>query len=346
MAEVMGTTHRSYGQQQQTLFEQILNAVRMAAVLVLLLSLGASLFLETPGSSTLLLAALVAIELGVTETSRWLIRHGRSYEGGVAFVALTLIVASSVAVVLNSLAFSAMTIGVLIAISALLIGPRATLLPGILGGLLFVAFSIAERQNWFAPLALSESNWAAVLLQIVFVLAATAVLLVVCVLASSGLQRNAREAQERADEAERARVAQAQLNERLEQEVNEQRRLLEVIKDLETPIIPLRAGVLVLPLVGHLETRRWQQIEQRLLERVAADRVDLVLLDITGVPQVDSAMAADLLRIAQAIRLLGARITLTGIQPDTAHALARLELDLSVMKTHATIQDALAHLPA
>jgi len=342
MIEAADTARAMYGQTQRALFEQILDAVRIAAAVVLIMSLGALFFPAMRAGPLVLLAGLVAVELGVTEASRWLVRRERASEGAVVFVFLTLIVAATVAVMLNSLAFSAMASGVLIAISALLIGPRYTLAPAVMGMLLFVVFSILDRQGWLAGVGISTEAWPALLIQIGFVVAATAVLVVVCMLASERLQRSAREAQERAEEAERAHAAQTLLNERLGREIDEQRRLLAVIQELETPLIPIRSGALVLPLLGHLDIRRLAQIERRLLDRVATDQIELVLIDITGVPLVDSMVAGGLLRLGQAVRLLGARVMLTGAQPAAALAMARLNVDLSFMQTYGTIQDALA----
>ena len=162
-------------------------------------------------------------------------------------------------------------------------------------------------------------------------------------LASDRLQQSALDAQTRAEEAERTRAAQAALNDQLGSQVEEQRRLLEVIQELEAPAIPIQSGVLVLPLVGHLDARRLGEVERRLLDRVAGDRTEMVLIDITGVRLIDTVVADGLIRMAQAVRLLGARIVLTGLQPPTAQTLAQLELNMGFVKTYTTIAHALAH---
>jgi rsbT co-antagonist protein RsbR len=182
------------------------------------------------------------------------------------------------------------------------------------------------------------------LIQVGFVTVALAVLMVVCALASQRLQHSARDAQARADDAAYAHSMQATLNEQVREEIDEHRRLLALIQELEAPIMPIRSGVLVLPLVGHLDERRLQQIEERLLQRVVAARSDRVLIDITGVPLVDLGVANELLRLSQALRLLGAEVVLTGLRPTIAQTLSELDTDLHFIKTYATIQDALAQM--
>jgi anti-anti-sigma regulatory factor len=344
MAETTNLTLPAYERAQQALFRQILNAVRLAVIVVLVLSLGGLAF---PNMRTIpigLLAVLLAIQFGVTEAGRWLMGKGRPRAAATLFVVLTLIVATAVAGVLGFPAFAALAGGVLVAISALLIGPRHTFALGAIVILLFIMLSLADRQGWLAAIEITREAWPALLIQIGFVVAATGVLMVVCTLASERLQSSVREARERAAEAERAHAAQAALNQRLEREVGEQRRLLDVIQELETPIMPVLKGVLVLPMVGHMDSRRLEQIEARLLQRVVADRATLVLIDITGVPLIDTLVAGALVRLGKAIRLLGAHVALTGFQPATAQTLVGLGVELEFVKTYATLQDALMQI--
>jgi anti-anti-sigma regulatory factor len=342
MAEITNLAYPTFERVQRALFGQILDTVRLAVLLVLLLSLGGLAFPILPTIPIVLLAILLVLEFGVTEAGRWLMRQGHPRAAATIFVVLTLIIATAVAAVLGFPAFAALAGGVLVAISGLLIGPRYTIAPGVIGILLFVLLSLADRQGWLAEVVLARQALPALLIQIGFAAAATAVLMVVCTLASQRLQSSAQEAQERAAEAERAHTAQVTLSQRLESEVGEQRRLLEVIQELETPIMPILPGVVVLPLVGHLDSRRLERIQMRLLQHIAIARADLVLIDITGVPVIDDLVATELVRLGQAIRLLGARVALTGLQPATAQALAGLDVDLGFVRTYATLQDALA----
>jgi rsbT co-antagonist protein RsbR len=344
MAETTNLALPTYEHAQQALLRQILDAVRLAVVFVFLICLGGLAFPTLPTIPIVLLVVLLALEFAVAETGRWLMRQGQPRAAATTFIVLTLIIATAIAGVLGFPAFVALAGCVMVAISALLIGPRQTFAPGVIAILLFILLSLVDRQGWLAEVVLMREALPALLIQVGFAVAATAVLMVVCILSSERLQSSAREAQERAIEAEQAHAAQVTLSQRLEREVDEQRRLLEVIQELEAPIMPILAGVLVLPLVGHLDNRRLERIQMRLLQHVVANRADLVLIDITSVPVIDNLVASELVRLGQAIRLLGAQVALTGLQPVTARALADLEIELGFIRTYATLQDALAQI--
>jgi anti-anti-sigma regulatory factor len=115
----------------------------------------------------------------------------------------------------------------------------------------------------------------------------------------------------------------------------------DIIEQLSTPILQIWDDVIALPLVGNLDTRRTATIMDALLTEVAARRVRFALLDITGVDQVDTDTAQHLLRIVGAVRLLGARVLVTGIQPRVAQAIVSLGLDLATIETHSNLRDAL-----
>jgi anti-anti-sigma regulatory factor len=114
------------------------------------------------------------------------------------------------------------------------------------------------------------------------------------------------------------------------------------LRELSTPIIPLTDDLLVMPLIGTVDSNRAQQVIETLLEGVSASRATTVILDITGVLIVDTQVANALLRAAQAVKLLGARVVLTGIRPEVAQTLIGLGLDLSGITTRATLQSGIA----
>ncbi len=101
------------------------------------------------------------------------------------------------------------------------------------------------------------------------------------------------------------------------------------LQDLATPLIPISSQVLALPLVGAVDTQRAQQVIEALLRGVEASRAHTAILDITGVPLVDTQVANALLTAAQAVRLLGAQVILTGIRPEVAQTLVGLGVDLT-----------------
>jgi rsbT co-antagonist protein RsbR len=114
------------------------------------------------------------------------------------------------------------------------------------------------------------------------------------------------------------------------------------LRELSTPIIPLTDDLVVMPLIGTIDSNRAQQVIETLLEGVATSRATTAILDITGVPIVDTQVANALLRAAQAVKLLGAQVVLTGIRPEIAQTLVGLGLDLNGIVTRATLQSGIA----
>jgi rsbT co-antagonist protein RsbR len=114
------------------------------------------------------------------------------------------------------------------------------------------------------------------------------------------------------------------------------------LRELSTPIIPLTNDLVAMPLIGAIDSNRAQQVIETLLAGVADSRATTAILDITGVQVVDTQVANALLRAAQAVKLLGARVVLTGIRPEIAQTLVGLGLDLSGIVTRATLQSGIA----
>jgi PAS domain S-box-containing protein len=114
------------------------------------------------------------------------------------------------------------------------------------------------------------------------------------------------------------------------------------LRELSTPIIPLADDLVVMPLVGTIDSSRSQQVIETLLEGVSSSRATTAILDITGVLVVDTQVANGLLRAAQAVKLLGAQVIITGIRPEVAQTLVGLGLDLSNIVTRATLQSGIA----
>lgn len=110
------------------------------------------------------------------------------------------------------------------------------------------------------------------------------------------------------------------------------------LQELSTPLIPIIDGVVAMPLIGTIDTSRAQRVIETLLSGVAESRATTVILDITGVPLVDTQVASALLRAAQAVKLLGATVTLTGIRPEVAQTLVSLGVDLSGITMRSTLQ--------
>lgn len=114
------------------------------------------------------------------------------------------------------------------------------------------------------------------------------------------------------------------------------------LEELSTPLIPITDDLVVMPLIGTVDTVRVQRVMETLLNGVIANRAKTVILDITGVTAVDSAVANALLRAAQAVSLLGARTVLTGISPHVAQTLVQLGIELHGIITRNTLQSGIA----
>lgn len=115
-----------------------------------------------------------------------------------------------------------------------------------------------------------------------------------------------------------------------------------ILAELSTPLIPLSDRVVVMPLIGSVDSRRAQQVLESLLQGIASTSAEIAILDITGVPLVDAQVANALLQAAQAVRLLGAQVILTGIRPEVAQTLVGLDVDLRAIMTHSTLQSCIA----
>ncbi len=126
-----------------------------------------------------------------------------------------------------------------------------------------------------------------------------------------------------------------------------QNQIIEVqqatLRELSTPLLPIADDVLVMPIIGTIDSMRAQQIMETLLEGVSSHRARIVILDITGVQVIDTQVANALIHTAQATRLLGAQVVLTGIQPNIAQTLVHLGVNLGNIVTHSSLQSGIAY---
>jgi rsbT co-antagonist protein RsbR len=112
----------------------------------------------------------------------------------------------------------------------------------------------------------------------------------------------------------------------------------EAIRELSTPVLQVREGLLILPIIGLIDSFRAKQFTEQLLRAIRANRAKAVVIDITGVPAVDSKVANHLLQTVDAARLMGARVIVTGLSPDVAQALVYVGVDLTRLKTVGDLQ--------
>ncbi|MEO5731465.1 MAG: PAS domain-containing protein [Byssovorax sp.] len=136
---------------------------------------------------------------------------------------------------------------------------------------------------------------------------------------------------------------------RTETEAAERRALEETVRaqanallELSMPIIPISDEIVVVPLIGDLNAERMRHLQETLVQGIAKSRAHVVLLDLTGVPSLDAESADAIVRAAQAARLLGAKVILTGIRSDVASLLVSQGRDLSGISTHGTLESGIA----
>lgn len=123
----------------------------------------------------------------------------------------------------------------------------------------------------------------------------------------------------------------------------EQDHLRSTIRELSTPIIPVYEGILVLPLVGAIDSRRATEITERLLEEIAAQQAEIVIIDITGVSLIDTSTANHLLMTTRAANLLGSRVVLVGMGAEIAQTIVQLGVELHGLVTLADLQAGIAY---
>ena len=118
------------------------------------------------------------------------------------------------------------------------------------------------------------------------------------------------------------------------------------LAELSTPLIPISDQIMVMPIIGTVDDNRANRLVEAALEGAHGSRAAVVILDITGLKQIDLAAAASLMRTARALRLLGSAVVITGIRADIAQTLIGLGIDLSGVVTRGTLQDGIAHAMA
>jgi rsbT co-antagonist protein RsbR len=124
-----------------------------------------------------------------------------------------------------------------------------------------------------------------------------------------------------------------------EEVINRQQR---DILELSTPVVKLWEGIVALPLIGALDSERTQVVMETLLEQIVSNAASIAIIDITGVPTVDTLVAQHLLKAVSAARLMGAECIISGIRPQIAQTMVHLGVELHEVVTKATLADAFA----
>lgn len=112
----------------------------------------------------------------------------------------------------------------------------------------------------------------------------------------------------------------------------------EAIRELSTPVLQIRERLLLLPIIGVLDSQRTRQLTEQLLRNIRTNRARVVVIDITGVPMVDSKVANHLVQTVEACRLMGASVVVTGLSPELAQTLVTIGVDLTKLTAVGDLQ--------
>jgi anti-anti-sigma factor len=137
---------------------------------------------------------------------------------------------------------------------------------------------------------------------------------------------------------EQQRVALSNALEELQTSIEERSTLTETIREISTPVIKIHNKVVMVPLIGSIDSERAQQIQFSILKGIEHYRARKVIIDLTGVPVVDTQVAATLLDTTQAAQLLGVEVIIVGISPEVSQSMVHLGVDLSRITTLADLQ--------
>lgn len=125
-----------------------------------------------------------------------------------------------------------------------------------------------------------------------------------------------------------------------EEQIKEQ---LSVITEMEAPILQMGSGIILVPIIGIMDSARSQAVMDNMLQVIRATRIKVSILDITGVAVVDTAVSNHLLKISKATGLMGCQCIISGVSPDVAQSIVDLGIDISDLITKADMQDAVEH---
>lgn len=118
---------------------------------------------------------------------------------------------------------------------------------------------------------------------------------------------------------------------------------VSIIAEMETPVLQVGKGILLVPIIGILDSRRSQAVMDKMLQTILATRAKVAIIDITGVATIDTSVSNHILKISKATRLMGCRCVISGVSPDVAQSIVDLGIDMGTLATEADMQDAIEY---
>jgi len=277
--------------------------------------------------------------------ARWLAQRGYLEAGAFLFAVYPILSIGGITLFMPAtFPWAAITLVVLIILMGMILDPRAAYAVAFGGGVLYVILNLLIRRRLVIPLDIPET-----VVLIVGGLFYTMIFFLVAFLswlATNGLKQALKESRQRANELQEASQRQVQMLAELEGRTSEQARLLALVEELSTPVIPIFEDTVALPLVGSIDSRRAQRINADLLEGISQRRAKIAIIDITGVPAVDTAVINSLMQAVRAAELMGCQVVLTGIRPEIAHTLVVLGVDLGEVVTLRNLQSGIEYAAA
>jgi anti-anti-sigma regulatory factor len=268
----------------------------------------------------------------------FLARRGRLRLAGVLMIALLMLVPAYFLFVEGPKLSGIMIFAVGVVFADLVLGGRAGLVVAALDSLVYLGVGLAYEFGLLS--AVSPPFFIADVVAVVLMLLG---LTLASGMFTYGMRQAIYQAEEREAALRAADEEGARLLAELQTREEAQRQLLSTVQELASPIMPLAAGVIALPVIGTVDSTRAEQIRAALLRGFVKHRARVAILDITGVAVVDTAVAQALMQTAHGIELLGGRSVLVGIRSEVAQTLVEMGVDLRGIVMQATLQEGLEY---
>ncbi len=289
--------------------------------------------------------SVVGFAFGIFMLVAWrLARQGRITASVMLITSVTLCSALIFVLVLPAL-FSAAVLVPLLAVALALPYLHGPLMRALTVAAASVAITAAVLGT-FVNLTGTPTPWYAAGVVVATIASVVPLILLLLWQFSSRLAETLAQVQTANDELGTLNGALSTANQQLAVQVEQQAQLLDLVSSLEMPVVTLADHVLLAPIVGHIDGRRAQYITDRLLHTASANHSRLVVMDVSGVTLVDTAVAHALIQTSRALQLLGCRVTISGISAPVAQTLIDLGIRLDSITTVRSPQEALASYQA